>query len=302
MAMRVGTSVALLLGFALSLGACSRGPIGGIGSKAAPEPQAAPSTLARGSAPAQSGASTGASDNAVDLRRVVKKASLALEVKVPSDALSAATRIAEREGGFVSSTSRAVESTHGRQADGPVTLVLRVPSARFGSALDGLRRLGLGTGSEDVTTEDVSEEFIDLDARIRNQRELESQFLQILKQATKVEEALHVQREIATVRTEIDRMQGRRNFLDRETSLSTITLTLTRPRPLVTASFSDFGTSVARAASDSVNVGAGIVTGSIRVLGVLLPLALLIGLPLGWLTRFGLRRLRRTAVVSEAAR
>ncbi len=299
MTMRVGTSFALLLGFTFSLAACSRGPSGGIGSKAAPEPQAAPSTLARASAPAPTGGSAGASDSAVDLRRVVKKASLALEVKAPGDALAAATRIAEREGGFVSSTSRAVESAGGTQTDGPVTLVLRVPSAHFGLALESLRRLGLGAGSEEVTTEDVSEEFIDLDARIRNQRELESQFLQILKQATKVEEALHVQREIAAVRTEIDRMQGRRNFLDRETSLSTITVTLSRPRPLVTASLSDFGTSVARAASDSVNVGAGIVTGSIRVLGVLLPLALLIGLPLGWLSRFAFRRLRRTAVPAQ---
>jgi hypothetical protein len=219
----------------------------------------------------------------------VKKASLELAVGELGTAQAAATRIAEGEGGFVASTARDAVAEAAGRSTGSVTLTLRVPAARFTAALDALRRLGRGAGSEHVGTEDVSEEFIDLEARIHNQRELETQFLEILKRAAKVEDALNVQRELANVRTDIERMEGRRRFLEHETALSTITLVLSPVRPLVSASLGDFSDAVARAASDSVNLGAGIVTGTVRGLGILVPVAFLLGLPF-FLVRSAFRR------------
>jgi hypothetical protein len=238
----------------------------------------------------------------VDARRIVKKASLELEVQNLGDAQAAVSRIAEREGGFVASTERQAMGDDEGHRDGAVTLTLRVPAAHFVSALEALRRLGVGSGAERVTTEDVTEESIDLDARIHNQRELEAQFLEILKRASKVEDALNVQREIAGVRTEIERMEGRRRFLEHETELSTLSVALAPSRPLVSASFSDFSSSVVRAASDSVNLGAGIVTATIRALGVLVPLALFVALPFALLLRAARRRTARrlAAATSEA--
>jgi hypothetical protein len=211
-------------------------------------------------------------------RKLVRKGSLELEVASAKEAVARATRIAEAEGGFVATTEQSARDT-GSGERVAATLTLRVPADHFVSTLEALRKLGTGPGSERVTTEDVSEEFIDLEARLQNQRALEAQFLEILKRASKVEEALHVQREIATVRTEIDRMDGRRRFLERETSLATITLQLTTAQPLVNAGLGDFGRAVSQAASDSVAVAAGIITGVIRLVGVLLPFALLLGLP-----------------------
>lgn len=233
-------------------------------------------------------------------RRVVKRASLELTVDELGTAQAAATRIAEREGGFVASTTRTAVSEDARHMDGSVTLTLRVPADHFTLALDALRRLGKGAGSEHVATEDVSEEFIDLEARIHNQRELEAQFLEILKRAGKVEEALNVQRELAGVRTDIERMEGRRRFLEHETALSTLTLVLSPVRPLVSASFGDFSTAVARASSDTVNLGASIVTGAIRALGVLVPVGVLFGVPL-WLALRSLRRRSRRRLAAAVA-
>ena len=286
--LRKGVSAGMVS--ALVLAACARAPDAGSGSKAAPEPAVATAAAPLAGAPAADRAS-------VELRRVVKKASLELEVAVPGDALAAATRLVEREGGFVASTERSALAEAGAPTEGSITLVLRVPAQRFSALLEALRKLGKGAGSESITTEDVSEEFIDLEARIKNQRELEAQFLQILKQASKVEEALNVQREVSGVRTEIDRMEGRRRFLERETALSTVTLRLVGERPLVRASLGDFTGAVVRASSDTVNLSAGIVTSVIRTLGVLLPLALLLGAPLLLLVRVGLRRIRRALPV-----
>ena len=268
----------------------------GSGSSAAEAPPPAASAPARPAVPAPADGKP-ASD---EVRRIVKKASLELEVKDLGDAQAAASRIAEREGGFVASTERQAVSGEEARGGGAVTLTLRVPAAHFSSALEGLRRLGTGTGSERITTEDVSEETIDLDARIHVQRELEAQFLEILKRASKVEDALNVQREVAGVRTEIERMEGRRRFLEHETALSTISVALAPSRPLVSASFSDFSSSVVHAASDSVNLGAGIVTVTIRALGVLVPLTLLLAVPLALAIRALRRRSARRLAAAEA--
>ncbi|HEX5101157.1 MAG TPA: DUF4349 domain-containing protein [Polyangiaceae bacterium] len=283
---------------ALVMGGCAlRKSAPGSGSAAAkPAPLASAASPARAAAVAQSDGKP-ASD---EVRRIVKKASLELEVKNLGDAQAAASRIAEHEGGFVASTERQAVSGEEARGEGAVTLTLRVPAAHFSSALEGLRRLGTGTGSERITTEDVSEETIDLDARIRVQRELEAQFLEILKRASKVEDALNVQREMAGVRTEIERMEGRRRFLEHQTALSTISVALAPPRPLVRASFSDFSSSVVHAASDSVNLGAGIVTVTIRALGVLVPLTLLFALPLAFAIRSLRRRTARRLAAAEA--
>jgi len=289
----VALGLALVPLLATLAAGCALSKEGGAGAPpTAPEPAA--------SAAASPGPVTPAGADAVSAaRRVVKKASLELEVASVGDAQAAVTRIAEREGGFVASTERSASSQEGHRADGTLTLTLRVPSAHFTSTLDALRRLGQGAGTERVTTEDVSEEFIDLDARVHNQRELEAQFLEILKRAARVEDALNVQRELATVRTEIERMEGRRRFLEHETALSTLSVALAASRPLVSASFTDFSSSVAHAASDTVNLGAGIVTATIRVLGVLVPVGLLLFLPLGLVLRTLRIRARRARAVAE---
>jgi hypothetical protein len=271
---RVGILAAGMLLIA-ALGGCQRSEPARSTGAGAPASQAmaapVPSTLA--SAASQSNATLPSI-----ARKLVRKASLELEVASAKEAVARATRIAEAEGGFVATTEQSARGT-GPDERAAATLTLRVPAEHFVATLEALRKLGSGPGSERVTTEDVSEEFIDLEARIQNQRALEAQFLEILKRASKVEEALHVQREIATVRTEIDRMDGRRRFLERETSLATITLQLTTAQPLVNAGVGDFGRAVSQAASDCVAVAAGIVTGVIRLVGVLLPFALLLGLP-----------------------
>jgi chromosome segregation ATPase len=75
----------------------------------------------------------------------------------------------------------------------------------------------------------VTEEYIDLEARLRTQKALEAQFLEIMKQAHKISDALEVQRQIAEVRADIERIEGRRRFLENQSALSTITLMLQTP-------------------------------------------------------------------------
>jgi hypothetical protein len=136
----------------------------------------------------------------------------------------------------------------------------------------------------------VTEEYIDLEARIRTKRALEAQFLEIMKQAHKISDALEVQSQLADVRTEIERLEGRRRFLENQSALSTITITLQTPAPVVVATTTGFFHSVKQAFGDSIDLAAGIVLGLIRTAVVLLPIALLIVLPGALMLRFFSRR------------
>jgi hypothetical protein len=179
-------------------------------------------------------------------RKVVYKAELSLEVRSPGDAQAKITALAEREGGFVANAAR--EDSEGRPSD--VTLVLKVPAERFSAVLGEIRRLGTGKRAERIDSEDVTDEYVDLDARLRVQTRLEEQLLELMKTATTVEAALNVHKELANVRTEVERIQGRKQLLEREVALSTIRVTLAAP-PTQSVSVAKIGDSVSQASSDA---------------------------------------------------
>jgi hypothetical protein len=118
-----------------------------------------------------------------------------------------------------------------------------------------------------------------------------------MKSAREVEDALQVQRELANVRSEIERLEGRRRFLENQTSLSTVKVTLQPPAQLVNAS--GFGYGLRDALGDGVEAAATITLGLVRVFLALIPLALFVGLPLFLLARFVIRRVRRRAPPAE---
>ena len=150
-------------------------------------------------------------------------------------------------------------------------MVVRIPAPQFGSALDQIRAEGGRVIQEKATGQDVTEEFIDLEARIKTQKALELQFLEIMKQAKRVADALEVQRQIAEVRTEIEKLEGRKRFLENRASLSTITINLQTPSAIV-VSTSGFGRNIRDAVADSVSVAAGIVLFLIRFVIVMVPI------------------------------
>jgi hypothetical protein len=226
-------------------------------------------------------------------RKVIRNAELSVEVASPAAAESKVSSLVEKLGGYVASSERELVADEGARSEARVNLSLRVPADKLDEALREIKRLGAGAETEKIGSEDVTDEYIDVDARITNQRHLEQQLVSILAQVSNVDSALKVHHELTDVRTEIDRLEGRKRFLDTETQLAKITLSLSPLRPVVSATSTEFGVSVRRAASDSVSVAAAIVTFTIRAAGVLLPLAVMFGLPLLGLVLWLRRRQRR---------
>jgi hypothetical protein len=221
-------------------------------------------------------------------RKVIFKAELSVEVRSPADAQSKVTALVEREGGFIASAAR--DGADERPAD--VTLVLRVPAERFNAVLAEIRRLGDGKRAERIDSEDVTDEYVDLEARLRVQTRLEEQLLELLKTATTVEAALKVHGELANVRTDIERIHGRKQLLERDVTLSTVKVSFTAP-PAESVSFSKIGRSFSQAYDDAILVGGGIIVAAIRMMGVLVPVAVMLGVPVLLAVFVVRRRMRR---------
>jgi hypothetical protein len=229
-------------------------------------------------------------------RKILRNADFQLEVTEPAAAQRQITSLAESLGGFVvTSESKQRDGRDPAKPEVVVSLVVRIPALQFNSALEAIRATAARVVLEKTTGQDVTEEFIDLEARLRTHKALELQFLEIMKQASKVADALEVQRQVAEVRTEIEKLEGRRRFLENRASLSTINITLETPAAIV-VNTSGFRRSISLAVSDSLNVAGEIVLFVIRFVIVLIPIFLLIILPGGLLSFYIFRRMRRSTL------
>jgi hypothetical protein len=233
-------------------------------------------------------------------RRVIRTAELTLEADGPEAVERSVTALAESKGGFVLSS----DTSHERGEDGAekttVSVVFRVPSATFDSTLQALRALGTRVANEKVTGQDVTEEYVDLEARLRAQRAVEQQYLAILKDARTIHDILDVEQKLGEIRTEIERAEGRLRYLENQTSLSTFTVHLARHVSAVDASGPGFGASIRRAGHDAVAIAVAIVNGAIRMVGALIPVMVLVGLPIYLVVRLVSRRRKLREVAAES--
>jgi len=227
-------------------------------------------------------------------RKIIRNADITIEVPSTTNAQHEVTSIAEAHGGFVvTSEAKQRESNDPAQRTLDIKLVVRIPSNQFGRAFDEIKKLAGNTPSEQVTSQDVTEDFIDLEARIKTQKALEVQFLEIMRQAHKIEDALEVQRQIAEVRTEIEKLEGRKRFLENRSSLSTINVNIQTPKPVITVTQTGFGHSLREAVSDSITLASDMVLFFARFLIMMVPVFVFVLLPAALVIRYMIRRAKR---------
>jgi hypothetical protein len=204
-------------------------------------------------------------------RLIVRTGQASIEVDSLEPSMMELRRLVQRVGGFVADAS--VQS--GRNQLRSATLQLKVPASRFDELTQGLDPLGR-LQSVNVAAEDVSEEFVDLTARVANGRRLEDRLVELLRTRTgKLQDVLSVERELARVREEIERMEGRMRFLKTSAQLSTLSVNLYEPVPIVA---SHPGRSVITEAFKTAwRNFVGVAAGMIASLGFVVPIVIL-----GW--------------------
>jgi hypothetical protein len=166
---------------------------------------------------------------------VIRTAQLSVEVQDIEGALAQARSIAAKSGGFVSASNTHFEQPDGQSNRMVADLTLTVRSDSADSAVSELRALGKVT-SENSGSQDVTEEYVDLDSNLRNLQASESAILKLMDRATQIQDVLSLQRELTNVRGQIERIQGRMNYLRNRTDMATINLSLRLPAASPTSS------------------------------------------------------------------
>jgi Domain of unknown function (DUF4349) len=199
------------------------------GSSAQKSAPGSPAPAAPGGEGSGGGANTGQASTIklVDLgNRIVRKATVNLQVGTGklNDTISRATDAVTRHRGIYVSASTSVPD-HG-PANGQVTY--RVPVDAFEAALGELKGLGTYRG-EQSSTEDVTDQYVDLSAQLAAWRAQERVYLRLLDRAKSISDVISVQNQLEQVQSNINRLQGQVDFLRDQSSYSTIQLDLSEP-------------------------------------------------------------------------
>ena len=266
----------------------------------------APMTSGRADAPAAADGAVaqaeGGEGSAATNRMIIARASLVLIVADTQTTVDAITVLMDEMGGYVS-TSNLYRSTWDSSEALQGTITLRVPSENLEATLDKLGEMAVEVDSRTMNREDVTDQYTDTDAQIRNLEATEQELLAMLEEVRErpnstSEDIMAVYRTLTEVRGQIETLRGRKNMWDNLVSLSTVDVTLTPDSanlPVVEEGWRPAG--VAREAQRAL-VGAVQVLGNVIIwLGIfVLPLVLLALIPLGiliWILRIAFRRLSK---------
>ena len=205
---------------------------------------------------------------------VIRTGQAMIEVEKVDAAVLKIRQLTAQVGGYVTNSSMSGGRDQVRQA----TLEVKVPAPRYDEAVSSLSTIGK-VETVNSQAQDVGEEFVDVTARVANARRLEERLITLLANRTgKLDEVLRVERELARVREEIERYEGRLRYLGAHVATSTLSITVHEPAPIIgnTPGENPIAAAVRRAWRNAVSLVAFVIAS----LGVLVPLGL-VGLA-GW--------------------
>jgi hypothetical protein len=153
-------------------------------------------------------------------RRIIYEAEISLVVKELSDVETQVAVLLRQFNGYVAEST--IDRTQGEQLSGRWRV--RIPVEHFDAFLDSVAKLGVAENRHQ-TAQDVTEEFVDLEAQISNKKKLEERIVKLVEDTTgEIKDVIEVERELARVRGEIEQMEGRLRFLTNRTELTTVTI------------------------------------------------------------------------------
>lgn len=172
-------------------------------------------------------------------KKLIKRGDVSVQVENLSDSLAYVEKWTESFSGYVASSSATERDAY---------FSLKIPSARFEEAMNSAGTIGKVT-SHSVNTEDVSEQFYDLESRIENKKIMKEKLEGYLKNASDIKDLLQIERELNSVVSEIDSMEGRMRRLSNQIEYSTVSVHISLPAnrdehgfifPDISGGFSDF--------------------------------------------------------------
>ena len=216
----------------------------------------------------------------VEERMIIWTGDVSLIVKDAEDSLEQVEALAKDLGGYVVNSSSWYQDDQLR-----ARLTIRVLAEEFDAALAHLKDLAIRVENRNVSTQDVTEEYTDLDARLRNLEATETELLELLtevrERTSKAEDVLAVHREVSNIRGQIEQVKGRMQYLEKMTAMATINVELipdVLAKPLVVAGWRPTGTA-ANALRTLIRTLQRIVDAALWLIIYVLPTLVVIAIP-----------------------
>jgi len=213
-----------------------------------------------------------AGSGAVTDTKIIKTAYITIEVKDVTGSVDQLKALITAKGGYLSSSN--IQAGDNNRLSG--TVVIRIPAAEFENTLAGVKAIGT-VKSVSTQGEDVTEEYVDIQAQKTSYQNQLAQYNEIMKKAVKVSDVIEIQQQIDRVQTELDRLEGRLKYLNSRIDMSTITVTLQEPEPVGGETGHNFVTTI----NEGIAGFFGTVDFIIILLFVLLPVIILGGIGYG---------------------
>lgn len=164
-------------------------------------------------------------------KKIIKNGDLSLKVDSAGNSAKKISEIAKANNGEVSSSSFYQNGSNVKSGN----MIVRIPIANFEKTFEELKKIATLVIRESTSGMDVTEEYIDLKAQLRNRQAEEQTFVRILDQAQKIDDVLAVTRELARVRGTVEQLEGRIKYLESQTDLSSISISLTEDQNITVA-------------------------------------------------------------------
>ncbi|MBP7238826.1 MAG: DUF4349 domain-containing protein [Saprospiraceae bacterium] len=158
-------------------------------------------------------------DNLVIERKIIKEGEIRFETSNAPETKEIISKSVAEFKGYISN-----DNVFDYKDKVEYRITIRVPAEKFESLLDRISLNAKKLDSKNINALDITEEFIDIEARTKTKKELENRYKEILKQAKTVEEILTIEKEIGALRTEIESIEGRLKYLQDKVSFSTLTV------------------------------------------------------------------------------
>ena len=211
--------------------------------------------------------------NSQDKRMIIRSGTMSIENDSFDETEAKAKEIAKNLGGFITNSTAQVNQSGKKQG----TLTIRVQADKYDALLAEIAKTGK-VMNQNITGRDVTEEYVDAEARLKTQRELEARLLQLLSEKTaNLTAVVEVEQKLASVRENIEKTEGRMRMLKDQASYSTITLSIYEPAILNTSS-GGFFYELERGFEKGLTGFTAVISGLITFIVALSPILAILGL------------------------
>jgi hypothetical protein len=204
-----------------------------------------------------------------DQRMIIRTGSLSIEVDKFDDAENKINDVVKKYSGFISNSKSTVNSSGNKSG----TITVKVPADKYDALIAEVTKIGK-VMSQNIQANDVTEEYVDLESRLKTQKELEQRLIKLLNEkASKLSDVIEVEEKLASVRQKIESFEGKMKLLKSQSDLSTLTISVYEPSMISTSSGGGFFYELGQAVKKGLSGFTNVLAVSITFLIAIIPLA-----------------------------